>query len=243
MKRRVEAEWLDTLPPEDPAMASSRRDLRWINARMGNAGIFCRVLRPLLRPGLERPLRLVELGAGDGHLMLRVARRLGRAARGTRLTLVDRHPAFTPQMGERFRRLGWEVTAVQADALDWLRQPPGAVPDCEAILANLFVHHFEGRDLEALLSGIAARAPLFIAVEPRRSGLALFFSRFSLVLACNHITRHDAPVSVRAGFTGDELSRCWPADPAWSFQEKGAGRHAHLFVARRGAGTPSYVPA
>jgi hypothetical protein len=173
--------------------------------------------------------------------MLKVARRLGAAARGTRLTLVDRQTVFTSPTADRFRRLGWEVTAVQGDAVEWLRADSGGEPDSDAILANLFVHHFEGQELTRLLSGIAARAPVFIAVEPRRSGLALVFSRLSVLLGCNRITRHDAPASVHAGFAGEELSRCWPAEAAWSLQERRAGWLSHLFVARRRLGQRDYA--
>jgi hypothetical protein len=64
--------------------------------------------------------------------------------------------------------------------------------------------------------------------DPRRSARSLLFSRLLWVIGCNQVTRHDAVVSIRAGF---ELSRLWPADQSWTLQENPAGWFSHLFVA------------
>jgi hypothetical protein len=50
------------------------------------------------------------------------------------------------------------------------------------------------------------------------------------VLGCNAVTRHDAVVSVRAGFAGKELSAAWPPG-AWQLEERVAWPFTHLFVA------------
>jgi hypothetical protein len=55
------------------------------------------------------------------------------------------------------------------------------------------------------------------------------------LLACHAVTRHDAVVSVRAGFTGRELSPLWPADDSWILTERAAGCFSHSFVAQHRA--------
>jgi hypothetical protein len=47
------------------------------------------------------------------------------------------------------------------------------------------------------------------------------------------ITRHDAIVSVRAGFVGRELSALWPVDNQWQLSEQSAGWFSHCFIAKR----------
>jgi hypothetical protein len=74
---------------------------------------------------------------------------------------------------------------------------------------------------------------LFIACEPRRSAPALAASRLVGLIGCNGVTRHDAVASVRAGFTGSELSALWPAGPGWKLHEGAAGLFSHRFMARR----------
>ena len=45
MKRIIEPELLDTLPPDDPRAVRSRRDLRRVNAWMRNHAIMIRALQ------------------------------------------------------------------------------------------------------------------------------------------------------------------------------------------------------
>jgi hypothetical protein len=85
------------------------------------------------------------------------------------------------------------------------------------------------------LAAIAARCDAFVACEPRRSLPGMIGSRLLPALGVSADTRHDAAVSVRAGFRGEELSRLWPADGiGWTLSERPAGPFSHLFIASRG---------
>jgi hypothetical protein len=227
--RRLEPEWLDELPPADPRAAASRRDLGRLNAVMRNARTVARVLRAAF--GARAPSRLAEAGAGDGRFFLSVAQCLAGVWPGSSVTLVDRQKIVAPGAGEELRALGWTVEIVQADVNDWLDST--TAPAWDAVVANLFLHHFADADLARLLRRLASRTQVFIAIEPRRSAWTLAWSRGVGLLGCNPVTRHDAPASVRAGFAGHELTRLWPADATWSLEERSAGWFGHLFIARR----------
>jgi hypothetical protein len=227
--RVVEAEWLDALAPEDPSAVGSRRDLRWLNACMGNARIVARVLRDVFRE--RTPDALVELGAGDGWFLWRVLRGVGRMPDGTQVVLVDRQAVVTPELRRAFRDSGWRLHVTQADALDWLQHSDEQ--SRRAVMTNLFLHHFTVHQLVELFEAIARRADVLVAVDPRRSLGSLVSSRLVGMIGCNRVTRHDAPASVRAGFAGCELSGLWPAGKEWLLEERSAGLFSHLFVARR----------
>ncbi|MCX7868927.1 MAG: hypothetical protein N2322_03155, partial [Terrimicrobiaceae bacterium] len=66
-ERRVEREMLDHLPPSHPDARSSRSDLYWLNVLMGNFRWLRGEIGRLLK-GRREPLRVLELGAGDGSL-------------------------------------------------------------------------------------------------------------------------------------------------------------------------------
>jgi hypothetical protein len=229
MERCIKPELLDELLPEDPLAVRSRKDLLRVNAWMGNCGLMARVLRSTC-PG-PKARRLVDLGAGDGKLLLCVARRLSADWQGTSAVLLDRRNVVSPETHHAFADLGWSTAALETDALDWLRQP--AAPAWDTMVANLFLHHFPAAQLAELLRTAASLAQVFVALEPRRSACGLFFSRLLGLIGCNRVTRHDAPISVRAGFTGQELSELWPTGPGWSLRERPAGWFSHLFIARR----------
>jgi hypothetical protein len=229
MNRCIAPEWLDELPPDDPSAMRSRRDLLRVNAWMGNCGIIARALRSTSPGSATR--RLVDLGAGDGRLLLRVARQLSADWQDTSAVLLDRRNIISPKTRQAFAALGWGAIPVEAEALDWLRQP--AAPACDVMVANLFLHHFTEAQLAALVVAAASRVRTFIAIEPRRSACSLYFSRLLRFIGCNGVTRHDAPISVRAGFAGQELSQLWPAGQGWSLEERPTGWFSHLFIAQR----------
>jgi hypothetical protein len=234
MRRVVEPELLDDLPPADSEAIGSRTDLRRVNFLMGHAGILSRALLHHLDDKLilARPLRLVELGAGDGTLMLRLARRLKPLGVTAQVTLLDRQNLVSAETRHAFAALNWTVESVATDVFTWLEQ---SSPPVDVMLANLFLHHFQDQRLGTLLRLTAARTKLFIACEPRRSPLALTACRLLPLIGCNRVTRHDAAVSVRAGFAGHELTALWPAEKQWQLSEQPAGLFSHCFVAKRNA--------
>jgi hypothetical protein len=120
---------------------------------------------------------------------------------------------------------------VQADGLEWLRVQPAEAGTW--VLANLFLHHFTAESLRALFNALAEKAELFCACEPHRDWWSLAASRMLGLIGANAVTRHDAAVSVRAGFQGGELSALWPADSSWRLREYRAGFFSHLILAQR----------
>ena len=229
--RSVEPEWLDELPASDPRAIRSRGDLRRVNRLMATTRLLARALDPLLAG--RRDARIVELGAGDGSVMLRVARARADRWPPVALGLLDMQPVIDADVLEHYRALGWQPEILHADVFDWLADAAPAGQDRPIIVANLFLHHFDGQRLTDLLHGIAARARAFVCLEPRRSPTALLGSRLLGAIGCNDVTRHDAVVSVRAGFRGDELSTRWPPDAGWQLQEGNAGMFSHGLVAVR----------
>lgn len=228
MKRIVERELLDDLADDDPRAIASRRDIARLNRVMGNGSI----LGDLLRRGMSRrkPLRIVELGAGDGTLMLELARTIASEWQNVELALVDQKSTVSNGTREGFRALGWRAEVAVADVFDWLEKSDAKV---DVIVANLFLHHFPEKQLTRLLALAAARCEVFAACEPRRAYVPAIFSRLAGLIGCNGVTRHDAVVSVRAGFAGKELSGLWPAEEKWRLEEHEAGRFMQAFLARR----------
>lgn len=227
--RQIEPEWLDELPPRDPRALRSRRDLRRINALMTNAGIVARELMRNFRD--ESPRVIAEIGAGDGAFMLRLAARVAARWKNVRVVLLDRQDVVGRDALGRFAALGWRAESATADVFEWLAR--SAEPALDVMIANLFLHHFDAARLTALLSLAAKRTRMFVACEPRRSGFALAGSRLLGLAGCNDVSRHDAVVSVRAGFDDRELSALWPASCGWTLQERASGLFSHSFVACR----------
>jgi hypothetical protein len=228
MRRILEPEILDVLPPGDSRAIHSRRDLRLINRWMRNASHLWNAMR-MLNP---QPRTIVELGSGDGTLMLRIAALAANTWKEpVRLLLLDKEPVTTRDTLESFAKLGWTTEVVRANLHDWAETT--STNSIDLIVANLFLHHFSDEELRLLFSRIAPRTRAFVACEPIRSRPALLATYCLWILGCNHVTRNDATISVRAGFRNHELSDLWPKPSSFALAEGPAGYASHIFRASK----------
>lgn len=229
MDRLVLPELLDALPPDHKLAIGSRRDLRRLNKRMRSALLIRDSLRAAFPHG--QPRRIVELGAGDGSLMLAVANLLPDW-KEVEIDLLDQQNLVDDKTRQDYMKVGWRARGVQADIFRWLQDGDDTY---DLILANLFLHHFTLTQLREVFARASFRTDVFLALEPRRCVKFLMVSHLLWLLGCNRVTRHDARVSVRAGFRGTELTALWPPED-WDIEERPAGWFSHLFMARVKAG-------
>ena len=238
--RIVAAETLDYLAPNDPEAQRSRRDLVRVHSAMGTRAIMASGWQQLMRSdNTQPPLRILEIGAGDGTLLLGLARELAHKWPPVQLTLLDRLDIVSPETLAGFEALGWAAHVEITNVLDWADRAECwthrlGSPKWDLISTTLFLHHFESQQLSRLLAKVAACAEHFYACEPKRSLLALMGSHLVGVIGANSVTREDAVLSVRAGFRAAEISSFWPVDAAhWQLREYPAGLFSHCFSAQR----------
>jgi hypothetical protein len=204
-------ELLDALAPASAEARASRRELRRLNALMGNFRWFERQLRPHCRTAA----RAIEIGAGDGAL----ARHLISLLCVDGLDRTTR-PADFPVLHR------WH----QLDALafrDWQDYP--------IVLGNLVWHHFADGELHRLGTALAPHVQLILACEPHRSAWARWLFRVSArLLRLSLVTRHDGTVSIAAGFRRDELPRRLGLDARhWRCRVTLTARGAYRLVAEK----------
>jgi hypothetical protein len=208
LPRRLEPEWLDSLDAGDPRAVRARRDLRVINALMGNESWILRQIAA--RPeAAERGI--VEIGSGDGYLL----RRLARLGPATGCDLAPR-PAGLPA----------EIVWRQGDLFAMVEPPSDGI-----LVANLILHHFD-HDALLRLAKIAEGFETIFAVEPHRTRGALALAGLLLPFM-SEVTRHDMPVSIQAGFAIGELAGDLGLSSGWSVTETSHWRGSLRFVARR----------
>jgi hypothetical protein len=212
MRRQVQPELLDSLPPNHPDALHNRRDLRLTNRLMGNHRWLARTLASLLRDGEQ----VLEIGAGEGEF----ARRL--AATGVEIDGLDRWP----------RPAGWPADRAwhQVDL-----QTFSGYDRYEVILGNLIFHQFSDPELAGLGRRLRQSARVIAACEPERRRLSqVIFARLAPLLGANRVSLHDGHVSISAGFRDDELPRLLGLDPAdWTCRCSTTPLGAYRLVALR----------
>jgi len=206
--RVIVPEILDDLSPDDPQAKRSRKDLQFLDWFLGNSVWVKRRLR-------ERQLEnmsVAELGAGDGHLTLRLRRE------ASEVTGLDFAPApLTLPQG---------VHWMQGDFFE-------SLPACssEVVVGALILHHFENKGLTQLGELLRDRR-LLLFVEPLRTMTSLWLCS-PLLPFVGRVTRHDMPASIRAGFLPGELTTMLGLGREWTISETIDWRGTLKFMAWR----------
>jgi hypothetical protein len=158
---------------------------------------------------------IVEIGAGDGMLCGKLARRFPQAP----VAAYD----LAPRPAELEPRVAWH----RGDLFEVPAPERGGV-----LVANLFLHHFEGEALAALGRWLE-NFEVLVFNEPDRSRLPHGLGGL-LHPWINRVTRHDMHVSIRAGFAAGEMARFLGLDEKhWRIRETSTWRGARRVVACR----------
>lgn len=210
--RVVKPEILEHLAADDPEALRSRLDLRRINFLMGNERWICRTIRKFPEAAARG---IVELGAGDGAL----AGMLARIFPSTRITACD----LAARPAGLDARVHWRRGDLLSD---------GSPLSGGVLVANLFLHHFEGDSLRCL-GRICGEFEVVIFNEPDRAMLPHMLGA-SMWPMINRVTRHDMHVSIRAGFAAGELPGLLGLDrKTWRFHETSTWRGARRVLGCR----------
>jgi len=189
--RRVNSELLDQLSYTNPDAIRSRSDLVKINLFTRNFAW----LRKKLHKICSSHDHLIELGAGDGKFSNQFCNL------GLKRTCVDL----------------WPKPNDLNPKIDWLKSDVKQISTYgknNVVFANLFIHHLTNVEISDLGKKLNLSARVIIFCEPQRSRKVHYLLKiFLLLINANYVTRHDAHVSVDAGFKDNELSDLLGLDP------------------------------
>ncbi len=156
-------------------------------------------------PRAGRPLRILDLACGGGHVIIDLARRCARESVALEACGVDLNPVAIDHARARATRAG--LRHVTFATLDVARQP---LPDgFDVVLCSLFLHHLGDEEAETLLRRMRAAARHLVLVSDlRRTRLGYLFAWAGCrLLSRSRVFHVDGPRSVEAAFTMHETRR------------------------------------
>jgi len=194
-------ERLDQPITDDRAHRRSLTHLRDVNRWLGGIRALQRTLAHLIVPGAR--VALVDVGCGSADVPLALLR--WAAARGCHVSIlaIDRGLAAARMARHQTR----DATGIRVVCADALALPLGDA-SVDVAMMTLTLHHFEGPGRPAVLRELARVSGRLVIVSdlernwPNYVGARLLAAT---VWRSNRFTRHDAPLSVRRGFTPGEL--------------------------------------
>jgi SAM-dependent methyltransferase len=193
-QRSQEPEELDLGVAEEEAVRSLA-DLRRVNRWLGGRRTLLRAVRPYLREGSQ----VLDVGCGSGDLPALLLRAVPARIMVVGVDLKLLHLRQAPPLVHR----------VVAD----VRELPFAPRSFDVVTASLFLHHFDGSQVSAVLRSLFALARRALVVNDlRRARVPLLFGHAAFpFLFRSRVSVHDGLVSIQRAFRAHELSEAFAA--------------------------------
>jgi len=191
---------------DDPVLERGRhrhalRGLSRLNLLSGSARILWPAIRELARRE-RRPLRVLDLASGAGDVPLGLWRRVRRAGLEIEIRGMDVSPEAVAFARELAAAAGAPLRFERGDVMH------GELPaGFDVVLCSLFLHHVDDERAVDLLARMrrAARRLVLVSDLLRGTPGLLLAHAASRLLTTSDVVRSDAPQSVRASYTGDEM--------------------------------------
>jgi ubiquinone/menaquinone biosynthesis C-methylase UbiE len=220
--RRLTPEHMDDPHATRAEQVVALKFLRRVNARLGGAraaishlrrwskdwprerAIDARLPSPQPSPKGRGSVRILDVGTGSADIPLAIVRWARRADHDVHITAIDRHPVTCELAREFIREQGEDerITVVEADALRLMEMfQPGSFDYAHA---GLFLHHLhdvEVMTVLAMMDRLTTRGVIWNDLVRAPLPRLLLCP---LLIGAPPKLRHDAIVSVQAGFTKRE---------------------------------------
>ena len=202
MRREVIAELLDDDIGTPAEIAASIGDLRAINSRFGGINTTVSMLRRVAAHCSCRKFTMLDVAAGGGDLAAAARTLMASSDMELAPTLLDRMASHLS---------GSSAPAVCGDALHL----PFADGAFDVVNCSLFAHHLRPDELQQFVAeGLRVCRRAVLINDLIRSRLHLWFVYAGLPSFRSHLTRHDAPASVRNAYTVREMRQLLQELPA-----------------------------
>jgi SAM-dependent methyltransferase len=203
-QRSTQSELMDSEPVSFEEFHSCLRELETINH-------WTRAYRPTLawlerlrrHSPADQPLRVLDVGSGGGDMLRQIWHWAQRRGLHVELTGVDLN-AWSRRSAESVTPPAAPISFETGNVFDIEPSRP-----VDLIISSLFTHHLGDQELIRFLQWMDRRARLgWFINDLHRHPVPYYFIKHAVrLLPCGRLVRHDAPVSVRRGFTRQDWQR------------------------------------
>jgi hypothetical protein len=182
---------------------ASLRDLRRINAWLGNRQLVVIETVALLQKYQLLRAHIIDIGTGSADLPVAISKAATRQNIATKVLALDckllhLHIAQLMNDGEE-----GSPSLLCGDAF----RLPLADNSVDLVTSSLFLHHFRPAQIEQLLQEFSRVSRVgWVMIDLVRHYVPLVFFRATWpIFARSHLTRHDGAASFRRGYTVNEM--------------------------------------
>lgn len=175
-----------------------------LNGLFGGRLVTLRHVRRLLRRlPADRPITVLDVGAGAADIPVALVRWARRAGRVIRVLALDRD-AVTLRVARRYTAGYPEITLIQGDALAL----PVRAESVDVVISALTLHHLEPEQAVRYLAELDGAAGLGWVVNDlvrSRAAYALVWV-LTRLFTRSRMARHDGPLSVLRSYSPGEVA-------------------------------------
>lgn len=196
------AEYMDDFSLAGTELNDALDRIASINKLLGGNRVTISGVRTLLKDiSRERPVRILDIGCGNGDMLRSLAKFGNRTGRTFELTGIDANAAAI----KHARQLSTGFPAITYICTDFLKSPGNLSYDI--VLCTLTLHHFTDSQIKELISVFQQKATLGIVINDlHRHQLAYYlFSLICIVFRLSPLSRDDGLVSILRGFKRTDL--------------------------------------
>jgi 2-polyprenyl-3-methyl-5-hydroxy-6-metoxy-1,4-benzoquinol methylase len=175
MVRSLLPEIMDGPHTSEEVLRKFHADLRFIHRFMDNGAMLLR--------RLKGARSVIDIGCGDGELLMLVRARTGAEVQG--VDLVDQPHAKVP--------------VIKADAT---RE---ALPTAEVAISSMVIHHLTEEQVVDLIRNVGRSCQRFVILDLVRHPLPLWLYTIFLCPFLSRVGAADGRQSIRRAFTGPEM--------------------------------------
>lgn len=199
--RALISEKMDDLHLEEKELALALSDIRRVNRLLGGHAASLSGLQPYLGKSPSGPLRVVDLGCGDGAFLRVLATHCRSLDIKAELIGWD----MNPKSLEMAANASASFPEIRYECRNILDFP--VLPAHSHVVCNLFLHHFSTPEIAALLDNWIRQKPLSVLINDlHRHPLAYYlFWVFGAIFMKSGVARHDGAASIRRGFRKNDL--------------------------------------
>lgn len=201
--RTDEKEILDDISLDNEEMKQVFKDISMVNYYLGGNKITLDGIRQLLvNIPVTQEIVILDLGCGDGEMLLQCTRYLRKQKRNFKLIGIDVNAQIIDEAKKKIKKHP-EITLMHQDVFSEEFQQKKV----DIFLCTLTLHHFKEPQINTLLKCLAEQATIGVVINDlHRNQLAyMLFKMFSNIFLKTGIAKNDGLVSILRGFKRSEI--------------------------------------
>ncbi|MGX1930086.1 methyltransferase domain-containing protein [Flagellimonas sp. 2504JD4-2] len=199
--RSRQLEMMDDPNMKFEELKAAYKDINRCNKWLGGDNITLYAVWNLVKQDLSKSYTILDMGCGDGTMLLKLSRFLNKHHVSHRMIGVD--------LRDDVLHIAKKKTAaypnISFEKMDILKADDSF--GCDILINTLTMHHFEEERIDAFLNQFVKLAKTGVVINDlHRSGLAYYlFKIFSHLFLRTKVARYDGLVSILKGFKRKEL--------------------------------------